>query len=74
MNSFTLLMTYRETIFGEFSRLGDAIALCRLDYIQMVVEKAFEEAGAPASGLSFAAFKDAMKGSKIHMQIDVPTD
>lgn len=47
---------------------------CRLDYIQMVVEKAFEEAGAPSSGLTYEAFKDAMKGNKIHMQIDIPTD
>ena len=40
----------------------------------MVVEKAFEEAGAPAGGLNYEAFKQAMKGSSFQMQIDVPTD
>lgn len=40
----------------------------------MVVEKAFEEAGAPSGGLNYEAFKEAMKGTNFHMQIEVPTD
>ena len=52
----------------------ESFPCCRLDYIQMVVEKAFEEAKAPPQGLNYEAFKEAMKGSNFQMQIDVPTD
>ena len=51
-----------------------ALVICRLDYIQMVVERAFEEVGATKAGLTFEDFKEAMKDSKFQMQVEVPTD
>jgi len=45
-----------------------------LDYIQMVVEKAFKDAGVSKSGLSYEEFEAAMEGSRFHMHVDVPTD
>ena len=47
---------------------------CRLDTIHAVVERAFQDAGASESGLSYEKFKEAMKDSTPAMYIDIPVD
>ena len=48
--------------------------LCRLDYIQNVVEQAFDEAKVSKRGLTYEDFREAMKDSKYLMQVEVPAD
>ena len=56
------------------SLLTECSFQCRLEHIQMVVNKAFDEAGVSEGGLRLEHFKQALEGSDLHMVVDVPTE
>ena len=62
----------KGTATGTQSDCG--LVSCSEEHIATVVRKALQEASVPSAGLSYEDFDHVLKGSPLHMQVDVPMD
>ena len=69
-----IMLRCQPNIIKPFCSAPLSHVMCSEEHIATVVQQALQEAAAPATGLSFEDFQLVLKGSPLHMQVDVPSD